>query len=368
MKRAFLIILIALGLAGCKSQSPTVDPFFGRTTVPPPPTGSIAGRAADPYYQAAPPVQPGPLQANTPYNQGRPTTNAPLYSGGSSWTNQSNPANSAPGSTWTNPLNTANSTPGSTLTNQSNAPRYSGPAPSALTGPSSAGTPGTSPYPMQPLPQNSPAPGTPPAGYSPQTTPAQPASMPSTLPGSTMPGGNRYTPPGGSFNYQGTSNPAPNPQPASPSPNRVATPFFAGGPPNRTTVPVTDSSPRPLDNTAMIAGVNNPPIYNPNVNSYQNASNPQAASTTTGIARGANSSPIGQSPTVPTLQPPTGNQSYPQGNNYFLPASRQSTTPTPAQPQNNSTQPTWRESTSSDSRIIDDNIELASNTEEKGSQ
>ena len=29
MKRAFLIILIALGLAGCKSQSPTVDPFFG---------------------------------------------------------------------------------------------------------------------------------------------------------------------------------------------------------------------------------------------------------------------------------------------------------------------------------------------------
>ncbi len=64
MKRAILIILIALGLAGCKSQTPTVDPFFGRTTVPPPPTGSIAGRAADPYYQAAPPVQPGSLQAN----------------------------------------------------------------------------------------------------------------------------------------------------------------------------------------------------------------------------------------------------------------------------------------------------------------
>jgi hypothetical protein len=192
--------------------------------------------------------------------------------------------------------------------------------------------------------------------------------MPSTLPGSTMPGGNRYTPPGGGFNYQGTSIGTPPPQPASASPNRVATPFFAGGPPNRTTIPVTDSSPRPLDNTAMIAGVNNPPIYNPNVVSYQNASNPQAASTTTGIASGANTSPTGQAPVVRTLQPSTGNQSYPQGNNYFLPASRQSTTPTPAQPQNNPTQPTWRESTSSDTRIIDDNVAPASNTEEKGSQ
>ena len=31
MKRAFLIILLAVGLAGCQSQTPTVDPFFGRT-------------------------------------------------------------------------------------------------------------------------------------------------------------------------------------------------------------------------------------------------------------------------------------------------------------------------------------------------
>ena len=63
MKRAFLVILLA-GLAGCASQTPKVDPFFGRTTVPPPPTGSIAGRSADPYYQSAPgqsapSIQPG---------------------------------------------------------------------------------------------------------------------------------------------------------------------------------------------------------------------------------------------------------------------------------------------------------------------
>lgn len=368
MKRAFLIILIALGLAGCKSQSPTVDPFFGRTTVPPPPTGSIAGRAADPCYQAAPSVQPGAFPANALYNQGGPTTNAPLYSGSSSWTNQANPTNSAPGTPWTNPFNTANSTPGSSLTNQSNAPRYSGPTSSALTGPSTAGAAGSavaSPSPAQPPLQNNPAPGTPPAGYSPQTPPAQPASMPSTLPGSAWPAGNRYTPPGGGFNYQGTSNGTPNPQPASPSPNRVATPFFAGGPPNRKTIPVTDSSPRPLDNSGVIAGANNPPIYNPNLNSYQNVSNPPAASTPTGIASGANTSPIGQSPVARTLQPPTGSQSYPQGNNPFSPASRQSASPAPVQPQNNSTPPAWRESTSSDSRINDDNVEPASNIEEK---
>ena len=34
MKRAILMLFIASLLAGCKSQTPTVDPFFGRTTVP----------------------------------------------------------------------------------------------------------------------------------------------------------------------------------------------------------------------------------------------------------------------------------------------------------------------------------------------
>ena len=323
MNRAILILFIALVLAGCKSQTPSVDPFFGRTTVPSPPTGSVSGQAADPYYQSAQPVQPGPLQANAPYNQGRISTsptNAPLYSG----------------TPWTNPSNSANSTQGSNRTNQINAPRYTSPASSALTGPSStapaAGTAGTSTYPMQPAFQTNPATGTSPGGYTPQTTPAQPASMPSTLPGSTWPGTNQYTPPSGSLNNnypRGAG--VPNSQTSTPSPNRLATPFFAGGAPNRTTIPVTNGGTGALNNTAGTANVINPPNYNPNINSYQNGS-------------------------------------YPQGNNNFLPASRQSTVPTPAQPQNNSSQPAWRESTSSDARVIDDNVEPVSNTEAKESK
>jgi len=345
MKRAILILFIALGLAGCKSQTPTVDPFFGRTTIPPPSTGSIAGQAADPYYRSTPPVQSPSLQVNTPYNQGRtltnPTnpTNPPLYSG-PSWTNPSNPPS------------------GSTLTNQYNAPQYRGPASSVLTGPSPAGVPGTSTYPLQPAPQYNPVPGTPPAGYTPQTPSAQPASMPSTPPGSTWPGVNRYTPPGGTYNYRGTSSELPNPQPTSPSPNRVATPFFTGGTPNRSTITATNNGAEPPDYAmGNLAGTN------PNINSYQNVSNPQATYTPAGIAGGPSSSSAGQSPIVRTLQPQPRDR--PQGNNYLLPASQRYAAPTPAQPANNSPQPTWRESSSSDTRIIDDNVEAVSNTESK---
>jgi hypothetical protein len=347
MMRAILILFIALGLAGCKSQTPTVDPFFGRTTVPPPGTGSISGRGADPYYQPAPSLQPPSLQVNTPYNTpynpGRTSnsnTTAPLFSG----------------SSWTNPFN------GSTSTNPSKSGQYPGPASSALTGSPPVSTPGTSPYSLQPVPQNTPALNSPPAGYPYQAPSAQPASVPSTAPGSTLPGGNRYIPPGGSYNYRGASAELPNSQPTPPSPNRVATPFFAGGVPNRTTIPVADDRNRLLNNTAgNVAGIN--PINN----SYQNVSNSQPAYSPTGIAGGANSIPVGQSPIVRTLQPQTRDNSYPQGNNYMFPASRQSTAPTPAQPQINSPQPTWRES-SSDARIMDDNIEAVSNTEAKDAQ
>ena len=56
------ITVVLLSLAGCVSQSqvPKCDPFFGRTTIPPPPTGSAAGRCADPYYQTLPGAQTPP--------------------------------------------------------------------------------------------------------------------------------------------------------------------------------------------------------------------------------------------------------------------------------------------------------------------
>jgi hypothetical protein len=316
-----LMFIITLGLAGCKSQTPSVDPFFGRTTVPPPPTGSVSGQAADPYYQ---PFQSGALQANAPYKQNgisTGSTNAPSYSG----------------STWTNPSNTAaGSSAGSIPSNQSNAPRYYSPGSSVLTGPSTpgaSGAAGNSAYSMQPASQTNPAAGTSNGGYIPRATPAQPTSMPSTLPGSNMPGTNQYTPPSGSQNYNYPGNaPAGNLQMSSPSvsPNRVSTPFFNGGVPNRKTIPVSDNNLRASDyaGTLGTAGVTNPPNYNPNMNSYQYGAPPQ-------------------------------------GNNSLMPMSRQSTVPTPAQPKSNSTQSGWRESTSSDTRMTDDNVEPASNTETK---
>lgn len=348
MKRAIAMLFLACWLAGCKSQTPTVDPFFGRTTVPPPPTGSIPGQSADPYYRSAPGLQPPSLQASAPYgtvpsNLGRTTTNPtspPSYSG----------------LNWTNPSNTP---AGSNSTNPSYAPRYTGPGSSTLVGPSPATAQGGSTYPVQPVPQNNPALGSQPPGYSPQTPSAQPASMPTTPPGSTLPGGNRYTPPGGTFNYRGTSTEAPNSSPASTSPNRVSTPFFAGGNPNRSSIPTADEGPRPVNDTiGNVAGTN------PNINSYQNAYNPQAAYNPGSTAGGANNSSAVQSPIVRTLQPQPRDKSSTGGNNFLYPASRQYTAPIPAQTPKNSPQPTWRESSSSDTRLMDDNIQTASGTEE----
>jgi len=55
MKRLFAMLVAVSALSGCKSQAPTgTDPFFGRTRVPPPGTGSISGGPTDPYYSGAP--------------------------------------------------------------------------------------------------------------------------------------------------------------------------------------------------------------------------------------------------------------------------------------------------------------------------
>ena len=51
-------------MAGCQSQAPVCDPFFGRTTIPPPPTGSVTGRPADPCYQP-PALAPSQAPAGT---------------------------------------------------------------------------------------------------------------------------------------------------------------------------------------------------------------------------------------------------------------------------------------------------------------
>jgi hypothetical protein len=123
---------------------------------------------------------------------------------------------------------------------------------------------------------------------------------------------------------------------------------------------VADNGLRPLDNP-----VGNLAAANTNINPYQNVSNPPATYGATGIAGSSNSVPTGQSPIVRTLQPQPRDKTYSQGNNYLYPASRRNAVPTPAQPANNAPQPTWRESSSSDTRLVDENVETVSHTEAK---
>ena len=136
MNRSLALTLLALLAAGCASQPPACDPFMGRTRIPPPPTGSITGRASDPCYQtpssAQPPCagQPLPGTQLQPGAQTQPAAN-------SAW---------APAATNAKPA----TLPGL-------APNYSAPRPSS-TAPRNLATPPSSanPYPSSP---SSPAPG-----------------------------------------------------------------------------------------------------------------------------------------------------------------------------------------------------------------
>ena len=69
MRGAIVLLFIALGLAGCKSDVPTADPFSNHPIVPPPPTGSCPLPQTDPGY--APntlPTQAQPAKAGFPVN------------------------------------------------------------------------------------------------------------------------------------------------------------------------------------------------------------------------------------------------------------------------------------------------------------
>ncbi len=68
MKR-FALLLVVLTLCGCRGQSPPAgDPFLmGPTRVPPPGTGAVSGRPADPYGQPMPhPAVPVPALRQQP--------------------------------------------------------------------------------------------------------------------------------------------------------------------------------------------------------------------------------------------------------------------------------------------------------------
>jgi len=55
MNRALALLLTAVVATGCRGTSPAIDPFVGRTTVPPPGTGAAAiNPRPDPYYSNPP--------------------------------------------------------------------------------------------------------------------------------------------------------------------------------------------------------------------------------------------------------------------------------------------------------------------------
>jgi hypothetical protein len=161
MKRLALAIVVATALSGCQhSGQQAIDPFWGHTTVPPPPTGSIGTPMIDLGCQQ-------PLQSQPIITPGTPMVAPPLSNGALQPTPQPNllpaPISPAPGAAGTV------------------APTPATPVPPASGVPYGNGAPaGTSP------PAGYPTPGRPPlSGYS---NPDLPSSGSSASPAVTMPG------------------------------------------------------------------------------------------------------------------------------------------------------------------------------------
>jgi hypothetical protein len=224
MRGVMVLFVIALGLAGCKTQqTPTADPFSLHPIVPPPATGSTPLPSNDPGYAPRMPgsqpsaVQPG-LSVN---NTGQPAigTSTPGGVPSGAWTvpgstsqppissnPTSSPAVSPPSYSAPNPgiPNSGLSTPGASTANPVNpgysAPGYGAANPAALPG-------------RVPVLGNS-ALGTstatiipPPSTAAPGTYPNSSISPPPTSPGPGTMGvaDNRFLPPSGMNNLRGAT-------------------------------------------------------------------------------------------------------------------------------------------------------------------
>jgi len=110
MNRYSAPILLVLLFFGCRNHAPTTDPFFGRTIIPPPGTGSATGRCPDPYYQTPPIVQMPAAQA-PPTVQTPPATSAQPSAGVSPYS-APRPLSTAPGGAATTAPSTVVPPPG----------------------------------------------------------------------------------------------------------------------------------------------------------------------------------------------------------------------------------------------------------------
>ena len=230
MTRLVLAIVAAMALSGCQhSGQQAIDPFWGHTTVPPPPTGSIGTPIISPGC-------PQPLQAQPIIPPG-----APLSTGGLPATTPPNllpaPMSSMPATPGTfTPIPATPVPAGNAVPFGNGAPAMTSPpsgyrmpdrappsgysnsgSPAPGLGSPAAATPGSGPaatYPASPSPPTSP---TPPSGMAPPTSRPAPAtpnsgSSPSPSPATTpAPAGSPpsnpppdYFPEGG-FNYHGST-------------------------------------------------------------------------------------------------------------------------------------------------------------------
>jgi hypothetical protein len=78
MRRSIALILIGFSVTGCKSQAPVYDPFLGRSTIPPPATGAIAGQTSDPNNPQPPSMLPPGSTAGPALMPGQPATSSAL--------------------------------------------------------------------------------------------------------------------------------------------------------------------------------------------------------------------------------------------------------------------------------------------------
>jgi hypothetical protein len=83
MKQPIALVLAAITLLGCASSGRTTDPFFGRTTIEPPRTGSVPGQS-EPYYQPPNVAGSGTAAPLRPVPGPQPNLSAPTGAPGAS--------------------------------------------------------------------------------------------------------------------------------------------------------------------------------------------------------------------------------------------------------------------------------------------
>jgi len=230
MRWYFALMLIGILASGCKSQAPTTDPFFGRTTIPPPPTGSVTGcPAADPGYQSPPTATSAPTAPTGTAAPLAPSVQLPSQPAATSSTSATPTPTPIPS------LAPSAAPPGA----PSAAPRGTT-APSGNTGNNSL--PGISPSVLAPRPTS--------------TMPSNTATPSTTAPGSANPPAGSTSPyqsSSGTYNYRGT--PTSSSAAVGTWNTRTAGPTFTNVAATRVGAPGDDRMPKPVDDAANSGGI-----------------------------------------------------------------------------------------------------------------